>query len=101
MAGGVAGHNFRRTRTHYVTTLFSSFRPNIYHIISHFDHIHVMLYHNRRIPPVHQALDHMQQKPDILKMQSRRWLIQDIKGLSGIPLCQLFRQFNPLRFPTG
>ena len=56
---------------------------------------------NDGIALIHQTIQHAQQHPNILKMQSGSRFIEHIQRLARIPLRQLRRQFHPLALSTG
>src|SRR3984957_9801191 len=57
-----------------------------------------MFNHNDSIAQIHQALEHVQQTPDIFEVQSGGGLVQDIERAAGLALTQFAREFDALRF---
>ncbi len=53
------------------------------------------------IAVITQAVQHLQQLADILEMQPRGGLIENVQRFPGIALGQLPRQLHPLRLPSG
>src|SRR5580698_671799 len=57
-----------------------------------------MFNHNDSIAQIHQALEHVQQTPDIFEVQPGGGLIQDIERAASLALTQFARELNALRF---
>src|ERR1700761_4256143 len=70
-------------------------------MIRDLDDIQIMFDHEHRISPVHQLVQYIQQMPDIFEVETRRRLIENIKGLTRILLPQLRTQLYPLRLATA
>src|SRR5678816_1916671 len=64
--------------------------------VSRLDDIQIVLDNEHRITPLHQSVQHVEQHPDILKMQARGGLVEDIEGAAGVALGQLRRELHAL-----
>ena len=53
------------------------------------------------VTTVHQFLEHIHQNTDILEVETRRRLVEDVKGLAGIPLRQFGGELHALALSAG
>ncbi len=67
----------RRTRHHHPAAGISPFGPQIDHPVGRLDNIQVVFDHQHRMPFFRQAMKHIQQPFDILKMQAGSGFIKD------------------------
>ena len=56
---------------------------------------------HHRIAEVHQTVQHVEQFPHVVEVQSGGGFVQDIKSAAGLPLGKLFGQLDALRLATG
>lgn len=89
-------HLVRRTRYQNLTTFFSALRTNINQIIRHLDDIEVMFDDQDRISSLNQFIQHVKKQTDILEMQSRSRLIQDVERMSRVSFGKFRREFDTL-----
>ena len=97
----VARHLFRRSRSNDLAPLIAAFRPQIDQPVSRFDDVQVVLDHQQRAARLQQFAKRRQQFGDVVKMQTRRWLVENIKDAAIFRARQVRRQFQTLRFATG
>ena len=65
-------------------------------MVGQFDDIHVVLYHDDGVATLHDALQHVHEDADVLEMQARGGLVEDIEGLSRVAFRQFGSQFHAL-----
>ena len=93
----LAGCNgFRCADAENTSATTSPFRTEIDHMVGAFDDIEVVLDDQHGIALFHQLVDHPHQVLDILEVQSRGGLVQDIEGIAGIAFAELLGQLDPL-----
>src|SRR2546427_2727459 len=49
------------------------------------------------VPLVHQAMQHLEEQADVLEVEARRRLVEDVEGAARVALGQLGSQFDALR----
>src|SRR5688572_20312220 len=65
------------------------------------DDIEIVLDHHHGVARVAQAMQHAEEQPDVVEMQPRGRLVEDVEGAAGIALGQLQGQLHALRFAAG
>src|SRR5262249_35165760 len=70
----------------------AALRTEVDHPVSGLDDVEVVLDHDHRVAVVAQAVQHREQHFDVVEMQSRRGLVQDVQRPSGVALGQLERE---------
>lgn len=69
-------------------------------MVSHFDHIKIMLNDDHGVASIHQALEYIHQHPNVFKVKSRSRFVEEVDRLACISLGQLSGQFYPLGFTS-
>src|SRR5690606_2835766 len=92
---------FRGSRCNDLPASCSSLRSQVDHPVGGLDQVKVVLYHNHGVPLVHKLLDHFDQHPDILKMESGCRLVHDIESVPRADLGELPCQLDPLRLSAA
>jgi hypothetical protein len=64
------------------------------------DDFEVVLDDEHRVAGLDQCPQHFEEFSDIVEMQARRRLVEDVEGASGRAPRKLFRQFDALRLAT-
>ena len=65
-----------------------TFRSQIYDVVGRLDDIEVVLDDQHGVALVYQPLEHAQQHADVLEVQARGGLIEDVEGATRIALGQ-------------
>ena len=60
-------------------------------------HVGVVLDHDDRVPPVHEPIEHVEELADVLEVETRRRLVQQIERPSGLDPRELRGELHPLR----
>jgi hypothetical protein len=66
--------------------------------VSGLDDIEVVLDHDNRVAVVDEALQHAQQLLDVVEVQARGRLVEDVERAAGVALAEFAREFHALRF---
>lgn len=61
----------------------AAYRTKVDDPIRRFDDIHVVLDDDDSVPFVHEFVQHGEQHADVLEVQTRRWLIEDVQRFAG------------------
>ena len=80
-------HLFRRSLGHDAPAVLAALRPQIHNPVSIADHVHIVLDDDDAVAQVRQPVQHFQQLADIVKMQSRSRLIEQVKRLARSAAC--------------
>src|SRR3569833_194134 len=70
-------------------TAFPTFGAEVDQPIRCFDHVEVVLDHNDRVALIPQPVLDLEELSDIVEVQSRRWLVEDIERSAGRSFCKL------------
>lgn len=76
----------------------AAFGPEVDYPVSGLDDIQIMFNDDNRVSCIAQPVQHVQQQPDVVEVQSRGRLIQYVQGPAGVALRELQRQLDALRF---
>ena len=87
--------------SHNASSSAPALRPEVEDVVGAFQHIQIMFNDNDSVPAVNEFPEHFEQDFDILKMQARGRLVQNIKRVSGIFPVQFGRKFHPLALTSG
>ncbi|MNC34463.1 hypothetical protein D3C75_828980 [compost metagenome] len=90
-------HLLRRAGHQDAATTGAPFRPQIDDPVGGFDDVQVVLDDDYGVAPIPQLVQHLEQLLDVVEVQTRGRLVQDIEGLAGVALGELPRQLDPLR----
>src|SRR5687768_16253785 len=78
----------------------SAFGPEVDDPVRRLDDVEVVLDHQDGVPAIDEAVQHFEQQPDILEVQSCRGFVEDVQGASCIPLRELGRELHALRLAS-
>src|SRR5918996_1510344 len=92
LPGGARGHD--------LAAGLAALRPQVDEPVRGLHHIQVVLDHHHGVPRVHQALQDRQQLADVVEVEARGRLVEDVEGPAGGPPRQLRGQLHPLRLAT-
>ena len=79
----------------------SPFGTHVHEVVSHFDHVEVVLDDDHGVAFFHQPVQHGQQLPNILEVQSRGGFIQDVNSAPRVFLGKFLGQFHALGFAAA
>jgi len=65
------------------------------------DDLQVVLDHYDRVAGIGQAVQDMKELADVVEVQPRARLVQEVQGPAGAPLAELPRKLHPLRLTAG
>ena len=94
--GGVRGDLFGSALRDDTASVAASRRAHVEEVVHGLEHIEVVLDDDDRIASLGQSLEHVQQHSDVLRMQSRGRLIEDVQGASCLLARELGGQLDPL-----
>ena len=83
-------------RSYYLATARATLGTYIYDVVGNLYHVEVMLNHNGCISSIHKLVYHAQQLANILKVQTRSWLVKDVECVSCVALRELGSQLYSL-----
>ena len=66
--------------------------------VGRLDYVEIVFDHDDRVPLLDETVEDLEQLVDVVEVQARRRLIEDVERLARVGACQLGRQFHPLRF---
>ena len=81
--------------------LCAAVRPQVDDPVGRLDHVEIVLDHDDRVPQCGEAVKHIEQLANVVEMQARGRLVQDIQRLARPLLDQLASQLDPLRLAAG
>src|SRR5260221_2910614 len=96
-----ASNQFRCSLYYDPAAGFAAFWTEINNPVGLLDDIEVVLDDQHRIAQRDQALQHIQQFADVVKVQAGCRLVKDVKRAAGLPLGKFARQLDGLRFAAG
>src|SRR6266571_2126878 len=91
----------RRACGHHRPARRAALGPEVDHPIGGLHHVEVVLDHDHRVPLVHQPVQHLEEQADVLEVEARRRLVQDVEGTARVALGQLGGELDPLRLAAG
>ena len=91
----------RRPRGHDRPAAVAPLGAEIHDPVGGLDHIEVVLDDQDRVAGLHEPLQDLQELADVLEVQPRRGLVQDVERVAGRPLVQLARELDALRLAAG
>ena len=97
VTGGATGNVFRCTRRHDSPAAGASFWTQVDDPIGRLDYAQVVLDHEHRVVLIHQPVQHAEQPANIVAVQARRRLIEDVQRMANAAAAEFSRQFDPLR----
>src|SRR5437867_2061091 len=80
-----------------LTAFLTALGPEVDHVIRGLDHVQMVLDDQDGVAGVDQAVEHAQELLDVVEMEPRRRLVQDVEHLAGRPRAQLGGDLEPLR----
>ena len=86
----------RSARSDNLATASTALRTDVDEVVGNLYYIEVMLDDDGRIAAIDQLVDYAQQLANILKMETRRRLIQDVKRAARIGFRKFGREFYTL-----
>ena len=89
-----------RTRDHDSSATVATLWTHIDQTIGNLDDIKVVLNHQHRVARIDQALQHIEQLADVLKMKAGRRLVQNIERLTRLTTMKLLGELYALRLTT-
>ena len=101
MAFSLCSHLFRCARSNHSTTVFAAFGPNVDEVVAHFQHVEVVLDDHHSVALVHEFVEHIDEQLDVLEMQARGRLVEDVQGASRADPCQFGGEFDALCFAAA
>ena len=90
MRGRVGGHGFGCALRNDLAAAMAAFRTKIYHPVGGLDHIQIMFNHHHCIAVVAQAVQHIQQGFNVMKMQAGGGFVEDIQRAPGVAAAEFF-----------
>src|SRR4030042_504923 len=94
-------HLLRGALGDHAATFVAALWSQVYDPVGTLDYVQVVLDDDDRIPSVHQLVEHFQQVPNVLKVQSSGRLVEDVEGASSSPPRQLSSPLFALSFRPG
>ena len=98
--GERTGDFLGRPRGNHVTAPVTAFRSEIDDPVGRLDDVQVVLDHQHRIPLVYQPVQDLQQLADVVEVEPRGRLVQQVDGLAGARPGEFLRKLDPLRLAT-
>src|ERR1700730_6464699 len=97
----IARHLLRSSRGHDGAALRAAFGTQIDHPIGRFDHVHIVFDDHNRRSAVQELAKRSQELLNVVEMQTRSGLIENVKhaGIRGVN--QVSGELQPLRFASG
>jgi len=92
---------FRRPGGHHRPTLFAAFGPEVDDVIGRLDDIQVVLDHHECVAGIEQLPERGEQLRDVVEVQPRGGLVQDIQQPLTAMRRQMRRDLDPLRLAAG
>src|SRR5438034_11215211 len=97
----MACYLFWGARRHDSAAAFSAFGAKVDNPIGVANYIKVVLDDHNGVAQVGQPMQHIEQLFDIVEMQARGGLVQQVKSLTGLTFAQFAGQFNALGLAAG
>ena len=94
-------HLFRRALGDHHSAACTTLGPHVDHPVGALDDIEVVLDDDHRVALVHQPLDDQEKLGDVLEVQARGGLVEDVDGPSAGSLLQLGGELDALRLASG
>src|SRR3954466_14833668 len=98
MARRARGDLLPRTLGDDVAAAFTAFGPEVDEPVRSLDDVEVVLDHHDRVAGIAQAMHNAEEELDVVEMQARGGLVEDVQGTPGIALGELERELDALRF---
>ncbi len=70
---------FWRSLRHYFTPLGAAFGAHIDDPIGAFDDVEVVFDNQHCVPRIHQSIEHFDERPYVVKVESCGWLVHDVE----------------------
>ena len=100
MAFGVVGDLARSAFGDYPATLLATFGAEVDNVVGNLDDIEVVFDNNNRISLVNQLVKHLDKATNILEMESRGRLVENIERTARFTLREFCREFYTLALTT-
>ena len=100
MGGGVGGHLLRGAGGHHLPAAPAALGTQVDDPVRVGDDIEVVLDDDHRVALVDQALEDRQELADVLEVQARRRLVQDVDRPARRAALELGGQLDALRLPA-
>ena len=94
------GHLLRRAGRHDNAAVFAAFGPQVDQIVRCLDDIEVVLDDEQRVPRLEQLPERGQQLRDVVEMQARGRLVEDVQQPFTAVRRQVRRDLDPLSLST-
>ena len=95
------GDLLRRPGGHETAPGGTPIRAQIDDPVGRLDHLDVVLDDDDRVAPLDEAMQEIEQLANVVEMQTRRRLVQQVECAACRALAQLASEFDPLRFAAG
>ena len=95
------GDILRRTGRHDLAAAAAALGAEVDDPVRAFDDIEVVLDDHDRVAGIAQAVEHLEQLRDIVEVQARRRLVEDVERAPGVALAELLRELHALRLAAG
>gem|GEM_PF-3061300 len=99
--GLARGHLLRHPRRDNAAAPGPAFRSEVDYPVRGLDHVQVVLDDQHRIAGFNEPVEHREELPDVLEVESRCWLVEDVERAAGPATAQLSGQLDPLGFAAG
>src|SRR5207302_4086995 len=86
----------RRSLSYHTPAQLPALGPQVDDPVGGLHDIQVVFDDDDRVSLIHEAMQYLQQQPDILEVQSGRRLIQDVQRATRVPLGELSRELHAL-----
>ena len=101
MGARLGGDLLRRTARDDLSAALAPFRAKVDQPVGRLDDVEVVFDHDDGVAFVAQPVEHIEQLCDIMEVQTRGGLIEDVERSAGGALCELARELYPLCFAAG
>src|SRR6185437_14902980 len=88
------------TREHHLAALLAAAGPELHHVVRAPDRLEIMLHYEHRVTAVAQAMQQREQAIDVARMQSDRWLVENVERIDQLG-AERVGEPDALRLSTG
>ena len=81
---------------HHRAAAVAALRAHVQDAVGHLDDVEVVLDHQDRVAGVHELLEHLHELANVLEVQARGGLVQDVEGSARLLAVQLLGQLDAL-----
>ena len=96
----IAGDLFRCSRGDDLSALLPAFRPEIDQPIGGLDYVEIVLNDEKRGAGIEQFAESGEQLGDVVKVEARGGLVEDVENAAVFRACKVRRQFQTLRLAS-